>query len=281
MLKIFNAKKIALIICLFAYSLQTQAQNEVEAYDQVYMRDGRILKGQIIMFQDSDGDINFKDLDGRTYSITRKQYRFFREDVVYIKGGDTLVVRQRKEEGFGGSVGFYLGGYSSSLSGGNLPVSLHAAFGKYFSRQLYTGLAFDYGFVEGEISQFFNPKAFIKYQYDAYKKNISSYLIGELGYGYMQGEMAAPYYYNDNFNNLQQHTHVVTQEADYLTLTVGHGLGFILKNSNSISVDLVLSRFNALNRNITNHNLESWYKLDKDEPIPSLTTYGIRILVNL
>ncbi len=42
------------------------------------MKDGRVLKGEILIFQETDGDITFKDLNGRKYSITREEYRYQR-----------------------------------------------------------------------------------------------------------------------------------------------------------------------------------------------------------
>jgi len=273
-----NASLLILFVVLLA-GLKVKAQEEaVQIYDQVFMRDGRILQGHILYFQDSDGDMTFTDIEGNNYSISRKEYDYFRENVLYISGNDTLVVRPRKSQGFGGSVGLLLGAYSSEYGSNSLPLSLYVAAGKYLTRKNYIGLAAEYSFVSGEINTYINPKAFIKHQYDAHKKNVSSYIIGELGYMYVKGNLPTQYIRNSGERNFSRPN--IFQEADFINLTVGHGFGFILKNTNSVSLEIIVARQIALERNLL-EGYSSTHTLDTSVEKPSYTTFGLRFMINL
>ena len=99
-----------LLLVLFFVSVQSFAQKPEENiynYDLIYMKDNSILKGEIIIFEEEDGDITFKDLKGKTYSITRDEYRYFKENVRYYENDDKIrIIKNRKINEFEVSVGF-------------------------------------------------------------------------------------------------------------------------------------------------------------------------------
>lgn len=74
---------------------QARAQT-TEVYDVIYMKDGRVLYGEIINFEMKDGDITFKDRDGKMYSLTRKEYNYFIEDQTYKKKAKDTIINPRK-----------------------------------------------------------------------------------------------------------------------------------------------------------------------------------------
>ena len=93
----------------------------------------------------------------------------------------------------------------------------------------------------------------------------------------MKGDLEAPY---KNINTGLSATPRVEQEADFIGFTLGHGFSFVLKNSNHISVDLIATRQLKLSRNIL-EDYQPEFKLDRDKDIPSFTTFGIRVLINI
>lgn len=257
-------------LCSFS---QDEGKEEAKVYDQVYLNGGRVLTGEIVIFQETDGDITFKDLEGRTYSITRKEYRYFRERVVFINGGDTTIIRARKQDRFGGSIGVHTG---SNL--GDYSASFYGAFGRYLSWKNYVGASLEYSLFSSELETFINPKIFIKHQYDAYRKNVSSYIVGELGYAYAKGDLPITLY---NGNNSKEY--LVVQKANFVSISLGHGFGFYLKNTNSISLELIFTRHEGLNVDVLSvyGNVESGYKIDTEKSNKSYNSLGLRFLINL
>ena len=109
---------IYIFICIISLQSFSQEVDASKVYDQIYLKNGKVLTGTIILFQESDGDITFKDTEGRTYSITRKEYKYFREHVVFISEDkkDTTVLIKRKVNQYGLTVGNYTGSHISDFS---------------------------------------------------------------------------------------------------------------------------------------------------------------------
>ncbi|MEO0581136.1 MAG: hypothetical protein AAF135_02830, partial [Bacteroidota bacterium] len=79
-------KYLILLICfvLLSYPLM-HAQDQPETYDRIVLKKGGILRGEILSFDEEDGDITFKDEYGRMYSLSREDYKYFEEDQPYKK----------------------------------------------------------------------------------------------------------------------------------------------------------------------------------------------------
>ena len=77
------------------------------------MKDGRVLRGQILIFEEKDGDLTFQDIYGRKYSITREEYKYFEENqfVKERKSKNDTIVKVRKENQFEFSIGLTYGSY--------------------------------------------------------------------------------------------------------------------------------------------------------------------------
>ena len=78
--QIFEVKKSMLAFAFSFIALSVFAQPNTtppNTVDIIYMKDGRILRGQILIFEEKDGDITFQDIYGRKYSITREEYNYF------------------------------------------------------------------------------------------------------------------------------------------------------------------------------------------------------------
>lgn len=268
-------KKILLFLTIFfSFGSIFSQDNSTSAYDQVYLKSGRVLTGEILIFQETDGDITFRDLEGNNYSLTRKEYRYFRRNVVVIKDGDTTVIKQRKQDVLGVSIGVQ----ASAPVGG---LCFHLSGGKYFGRKNYIGGALDYSVLPLDADVYLNPKAFINHQYDAYKKNISSYIVGELGYAFYRGRQDLFVYNGDQEYRVSS----VEQKLNFINFSLGHGFGFYLKNTNYISFELIYSRYFPLSREViaidANNNPPSGYDIDPKRGRVTLNDVALRILINL
>lgn len=235
-------------------SAQTETNPNVLVYDVVYMKDGRVLKGEIIIFEEKDGDITFKDIYGRKYSIKREEYNYFVEDKRFlINKNDTLVIRPRKEKELEISLGFnaaylnasedfkaddyYLHAYTSTVH--FTPICFKFGIGKYINRQNFIGLSADVALAT-EIKSYFNVGLKYVHQYDAYKRNVSFYIPVELLFNNLN--MSSGYQVNDPAYTSESYskTFEVTHSFQSLGLNLGQGVSFILNNKKSVSMELSL-----------------------------------------
>lgn len=74
-------------------------------YDIVHLKTGKVLYGEIIEFDQKDGDLTFKDEYNRKYSLSRQMYDYFEEDVTFQKRMRDTLVRPRKIDEFDFSIG--------------------------------------------------------------------------------------------------------------------------------------------------------------------------------
>lgn len=262
--------KYLLTTILFLITFFVFAQHE-GVYDEVYLKNGKVLTGKIIIFQESDGDITFKDIEGNTYSLTRKEYKSFRENAVYINKKnpeDTISIRPRKADQIGGSIGLSSGQFLYD----DISFLLYGGIGKYFTRKTYVGISGEYAIVSS-LDTYVNTKGFINYQYDAYKKNISPYIIGELGYVYAKGDLPVEY------SNSQLVP--VFQKSNFINVGFGHGVNFYLRNSNSVSLELLIARNEGLNRQVLSRPSGYLGVYNKEVGKPSYNSFLIRLLINI
>jgi len=248
-------------LIIFTTTLSVNAQEStIITRDVVYMKDGRVLTGEILIFQESDGDITFKDEQGRKYSITREEYRYFVEDErVNVSGSDTLIINPRKTNEFEFSAGLStfvtevngqvtpdlpqdLGSFSSPWY---IPYNLRLGFGKYFDRTHFVGIRLDYALAG--IDTYLSPAIRYKYQFDGYKKNVAWYIMAELKYEFIQ----------DQFMGVNADTSTIDGEIYYnidyafqkmtsLGIGLSQGVAFILRDKRSISLEFSLFRNNIL-----------------------------------
>ena len=189
-----------LVVCNI--DLFAQPGPETQVYDIIYMKDGRQLKGEILVFDEEDGDITFRDTEGRVYSITRYQYDYFIEDRVFVVNAqDTVIINPRKVNEAEISLGLVAGYISldqtvtessgflaDTYSNAFIPVNFKLSVGRYFNRQHYVGFTADLALL-GELKTYFNGGLRYLFQYPAYKSNIAFYFPVEVQYGILTANM--------------------------------------------------------------------------------------------
>ncbi|MBK8442108.1 MAG: hypothetical protein IPL35_01265 [Sphingobacteriales bacterium] len=242
-----------------------------------------------MIFQETDGDITFKDTNGNTYSFSRKDYKYFKEkERFYIsekkKKKDTLSIKQRKINQFEFSCGLrpyqhffetieipldavYISRKKATYEF-DLPLSVHFEFGKYFNRRHYLGLSADYGILTSEIvTNYLSYGVKYKYQYDAYKHNTLTYLFAQLSNSRLEGFFSS--YKKDVFNNIYIASRSTKMTMEYPEISLGHGFMLMLKNKRAVGIEL--SMFRALKQ------IEPVYELapPSDFPILRKQIFGV------
>jgi hypothetical protein len=255
-------------------------------YDVIYMNDGRILKGEILVFEERDGDITFRDLEGRKYSITRKEYRYFVEDQrYYVNESDTLYIKERKSEEWEISLGFsgafinlkqnlkatdYIRSTGDSYA--QMPLSLAFGVGKYINRQNFVGMRAEMGVIS-EARNFINFGFRYFHQYDAYKKNISFYIPVEVYFNSMVHTSDYTYmdtnFYPPNTYVPYPNTMNVEVSIQSIGLSLGQGVSFMLNNKKSVSVELSLFKFFVLR--------QKYLDLEGEQPRGAFDINGFRL----
>jgi hypothetical protein len=222
------------------------------------MKDGRILRGQILIFEEKDGDITFQDSYGRKYSITREEYKYFEENqfVQERKSKNDTIVKVRKENQLEFSIGltygtyvptttfksdaYYLQNYNNSSY---FPVSLHLGAGKYFNRKNFLGVNANYALISGG-SPMFNANLRYQFQYDAYKRNTACYIPVEFGFHSLN--YYTSFYVSDTLdlgqNSWTQQLNTEVKISS-LNLGIGHGFNFMMKNTHSITLEFLVYKY--------------------------------------
>ncbi len=264
--QIFAVKKSVLAFAFSIIALSVFAQPNTtpsNTVDIIHMKDGRVLRGQILIFEEKDGDITFQDIYGRKYSITREEYNYFEENqfVKERKSKNDTIVKVRKENQFEFSIGlsyasyvptttfepdaYYLQNYNNSSY---FPISLHLGAGKYFNRKNFLGVNLNYALISGG-SPTFNTSLRYQFQYDAYKRNTACYIPVEFGYHSLN--YSTSFYVSDsivlgqNSWTDQLNTNV---KISSLNFGVGHGFNFMLNNTRSIALELLVYKYFTMNQ---------------------------------
>lgn len=279
-------KKLLLVLTYFIIGITAFAQEESRTvvYDVIYMKDGRQLKGEILVFEEADGDITFRDTEGRTYSITRYQYDYFVKDRVFaIEARDTVIINARKINEAEISLGltanyiilnqrisqndYFL---ENTVDYAFLPVNFKISVGRYFNRQHFVGFTADVGLL-GDLQTNFNAGLRYLFQYPGYASNIAFYLPIELQYGVL----ATTLNYANSDTASANGSSGYPAYTDYETtihnvgLHVGQGVAFILPDKRSIKLELTLVKNFIVRDRILNFS--------RDQPINSFNQFGLRL----
>lgn len=251
------SKLIVLTLMSMLFSSQmsfSQDSTQYVQYDVIYMKDGRILKGEIMSYDEQFGGISFKDPYGKMYNIGRNDYDYFKENVNFpVKPKKNKPVHPRKEDGFGFNIGLGMSYVNmnqettaddyfvqDSYGNADIPITLSIEGGKYFSRRHFVGLKAEYGLI-GDEPGYLGAGARYVYQYDAAKTNTALYFPIEVKY--QQLNMLTSYKINDTIwydASSYSYPGSVYSLGSFsnLGISIGHGIGFVMKGGRSINVEM-------------------------------------------
>lgn len=260
----FKKSLLAFAFCLLAVSIFAQPNTTPpNTVDIIHMKDGRVLRGQILIFEEKDGDITFQDIYGRKYSITREEYSYFEENqfVKERKSKNDTIVKVRKENQLEFSVGLTYGSYAPTITfkpdayflqnlnnSSYFPISLQIGAGKYFNRKNFLGVNLNYALISGG-SPTFNTNLRYQFQYDAYKRNTACYIPVEFGYHSLN--YSTSFYVSDSIvlsqNSWTQQLNTNVKISS-LNLGIGTGFNFMLKNTHSITLEFLIYKYFTMNQ---------------------------------
>lgn len=248
--------KTLFLFLLFPLLTFGQVAKKQVVYDVVHLKSGKVLFGEIIEFNQKDGDLTFKDQYNRMYSLSREMYDYFEEDKIYqqrVKNVDSLV-RPRKIDEFDFHVGlntlmagydqgfvaddYYLQSYSNGMYY-YTPICLSLGAGKYFHRQHYLGASLDLKAI-GDPSMFSQYNANYRFQYDAMKNNVARYIPLTIGF---QRQTDLEYFDVSDMTMPPAPTTVTKQfetTVSSLNLGIGHGFSFIGKDLHYFNLEILI-----------------------------------------
>lgn len=233
-------------------------------YDIVHLKTGKVLYGEIIEFDQKDGDLTFKDEYNRKYSLSRQMYDYFEEDVTFQKRVRDTLVRPRKIDEFDFSIGIsqFMAGtdngfipddyYLSSNASGyyfDLPTCVSLGFGKYLNRQHYVGLHSDFKLLS-DLDQFYSIGANYQFQYDGMKSNVAKYIPIRFNYGVRSSQetVSVPDLTMPPFPVNTYETFDVTMRS--IGLEFGHGFSFIGNNMHSWNLEFCFFKNMVLSQSV-------------------------------
>ena len=249
-------KSIVFLLLLMPPLTFAQVTKKPVVYDVVHLKTGKILFGEILEFNQKDGDLTFRDEYNRMYSLSREMYDYFEEDKVYqkrVKNVDSLV-RARKideldfhvglntlmagfDQGFSADE-YYVQSYSNGLYF-YTPICLSLGAGKYFQRQHYIGASIDLKAIGGPLS-FTQYRAHYRFQYDGMKNNVARYIPISIG---IQNTSDMEYF---DVPDLTMPPFPTTVRKEFevnvssLSLGIGHGFSFIGKDLHYFNLEILL-----------------------------------------
>ncbi len=268
---------LLLLITVGSYSYAQSDTTKAETYDVVYLTEGYSVRGKIMSFDPSDGDIVFVGLDGKKYFFGKEDYTSFEENLEFKKkkrkksDDAEFVLNERKETEFEVSLGFttpFTTIIGDRQSDGSLyldyyrsynPLCLNAGFGKYFSRHHFAGLNVEFG-LNTALKTFASVNLRYSHQYDANKKNVALYIPIDLQYNYLKGNMPFDMdltdttFSEDGVGYSTSYPTTTNIDVAYTSagISVGHGVAFILNKKNSIALELAYFRLFVLSKSYTN-----------------------------
>ncbi len=232
-----------------------------EVYDVIYMKDNRILKGQILSYDSQLGGISFKDVYGRVYNFSRDEYKYFKEKQnfpIKVKSKKQKVIFERKSNGLRYSLGFntsYFYGLEKRESDNlnsrkdtqGMAISVCGTIGKYFTRTHFLGATAEIGLLTNN-QRLFNLGVRYNYEYDKKQSNIAKYIPIELKYQNMILNNPGI----QSISNSNSIYYYPQTEFSTILLSVGHGFGFILKQGGSFNIELAYQRHFTLSQKFYN-----------------------------
>ena len=264
LLRNFSVAIITMFICI--QTTNAQDSTEYVQYDVIYMKDGRVLKGEILSYDSQFGGISFKDPSGKISNFGRDDYKYFVENQNFPVKKKNTEIRPRKDKGIGFNIGVSTSYISNSLSieeddffvkqdswSGDLPISLYASVGKHFGRQHFVGLSADFAMIADEPG-YYALGARYSYQYDAHKTNTAFYIPFELKYQHIQ--MFANYtikdttWFSESSYSYPGYTNIETTYNN-MALSIGHGFGFALKSGHALNVEISFMKSFVLSKEYT------------------------------
>jgi hypothetical protein len=237
----------------------------VVVYDIVHLKTGKVLYGEIIEFNQKDGDLTFRDNYNRNYSLSREMYDYFEENVTYNKRIRDTLVRPRKTDEFsfmlgltqfaaGTDNGFVADDYYIWSSGNgyfyDLPICMTVGAGKYLSRQHFVGLKADVKLLSS-LDHFYSIGANYQFQYDGMKSNVAKYIPIRVNYGVRNSKDwvdIQDFTMPPNTNNIQKEFDV---NMSSIGLEFGHGFSFIGNNKHSWNLEFCFFKNVVLRQAIT------------------------------
>ena len=275
---------------LSSYSSLAQDTTQYVVHDVIHLKDGRVLKGQILSYDSQLGGISFRDTEGRVFNFSREEYSHFMEKQQFPIKSKNKTIRQRNEEKIEFTVGINMGytymredlidkSYYTSTQYGvaDVPFSITAGIGRYFTRKHYFGAIADFGIIANP--NFFNAGVKYKYEYDAGQSNVSMYIPIELRYQNMTLSNNYQYYdtiwFDGGGYSYGNQYHDARSSFSAATFSIGHGFGFIMKNGGSFNIEL-----SYLKHFILSHK---YVELDSTLPRPEseFALQGFRLGISL
>lgn len=246
-----------------AYSLAQDTTTFV-VYDVIHLKDGRVLKGQILSYDSQLGGISFRDTEGRVFNFSRDQYNYFVEKQRFPIKSKDKEIRPRKEEGIEITLGINLGytymredlsnkEFYREVSYGlaDIPISITAGIGAYLTRKHFVGLVADVG-VFSFNPGFFNIGGKYKYEYDSGKSNVSKYIPLDLRFQQMS--------LTNSYSDYDYAYYNAQSKFATAAFSIGHGFGFIMKNGGSFNLE-----FSYIKHFILSHKFT---ELPENAPLP-------------
>ncbi len=261
-----NILLLALVLCLQQTNIVAQTKpKQVVVYDIVHLKTGKVLYGEIIEFNQKDGDLTFRDNYNRNYSLSREMYDFFEENVSYKQRVRDTIVHPRKSDEFsfmlgltqfaaGADNGFVADNYYLSSSGNgyffDLPICMTVGAGKYLNRQHFVGIKADMKLLSG-LNHFYSIGANYQFQYDGMKSNVAKYIPIRLNYGVRSSEewVDVPDMTVPPLANTVQEKFDVNMSS--IGLEFGHGFSFIGQNKHSFNLEFCFFKNIVLQQTVT------------------------------
>lgn len=238
--------------------VKAQDTTQYEVFDVIYLKDNRVLKGQILSYDSQLGGISFKDVFGRVYNFSRDEYKYFREKQNFpIKIKRQRGLFERKSKGIRYSLGvntsYFFGmekintdDLNSRKTTEGLGLGVSGAVGKYFTRTHFLGASAEVGFMTSQ--QYYNFGARYNFEYDLRKTNVSKYVPIELKYQNMFLQNSGLPYTEVTPNSSSSGFYYPKTEFSTLFVSFGHGFGFILKQGGSFNIELAYQRHFTLSQ---------------------------------
>ena len=260
----FQILVFAFFFMLASNKLFAQDTTLYEVYDVIYLKDNRVLKGQILAYDSQLGGISFKDMYGRVYNFSRDEYKYFKEKQnfpIKVKSKKQKVIFERKSNGLRYSLGFntsYFYGLEKSEND-NLDtrrdthgpgIGITGTAGKYFSRSHFLGVSAEIGAVYG--ANLYNIGVRYNFEYDDKKSNVAKYIPIELKYQNMMLRNTATIdttFYSDGYS---LGAYYRKTQFSTMYLSIGHGFGFIMKHGGSFNIELAYQRHFTLSQKFYN-----------------------------
>lgn len=209
------------------------------------MKKGVDIKGEIQSFNEQNGLIVIKDIEGRFHTLSNEEYDSFEKGKTFEKR--IRAIRSRKEEGISFSIGLtsmlmYIDEdfspddtFLEAYGVGDVPISLKVGASKYLDNQNIIGLTAELAVVT-ENDSYYNIGARYLYLFSP-KKNTSFYFPVEIKYARLR--FKEPYYINSPNPIYDTERIAVETSITASEINIGQGVSFSLKNKKSFSIELM------------------------------------------